>query len=58
MLYLAQHYDKENKFTFDPVKEADDYSELLQWVFFAHGGKAITVPNECHNLIVVKVLAL
>ncbi|KZV73688.1 glutathione S-transferase [Peniophora sp. CONT] len=38
LLYLAQYYDKENKFTFDSVKEADDYSEMLQWIFFAHGG--------------------
>ncbi|KDQ10246.1 hypothetical protein BOTBODRAFT_178280 [Botryobasidium botryosum FD-172 SS1] len=36
LLYLAEHYDKERKFTFDPV--SDDYSEALQWIFFAHGG--------------------
>lgn len=35
LLYLAQHYDKENKFWFDIAKEADDYSEMLQWIFFA-----------------------
>ena len=34
LLYLAQHYDKENRFTFDPVKEPNDYSEMLQWMFF------------------------
>ncbi|KAI0035338.1 glutathione S-transferase-like protein [Vararia minispora EC-137] len=38
LLYLAQHYDKEKRFTFDPVTEPDDYSEMLQWIFFAHGG--------------------
>ncbi|KZV73689.1 glutathione S-transferase-like protein [Peniophora sp. CONT] len=38
LLYLAQHYDKEKKFTFDAEKEANDYSEMLQWIFFAHGG--------------------
>jgi len=38
LLYLQQHYDKENKFGFDPVTEANDYSETLQWIFFAHGG--------------------
>jgi len=37
-LYLAQHYDKEFKFSFDPVNEADSYSEALQWTFFIHGG--------------------
>jgi len=36
LLYLAQHYDKERKFSFDPA--SDDYNEALQWIFFAHGG--------------------
>ncbi|KAG9126468.1 glutathione S- transferase, nitrogen catabolite repression regulator [Ceratobasidium sp. 392] len=38
LLYLAQYYDKENKFSYDPVKDADLYSEQLQWIFFTHGG--------------------
>ncbi|EPQ51010.1 glutathione S-transferase [Gloeophyllum trabeum ATCC 11539] len=38
LLYLVQHYDKDLEFGFDPVKEPDDYSEQLQWLFFAHGG--------------------
>ncbi|GBE79238.1 glutathione S-transferase C-terminal-like protein [Sparassis latifolia] len=38
LLYLQQHYDKENKFGFDKDKDADNYSEMLQWIFFAHGG--------------------
>ncbi|THH06807.1 hypothetical protein EW146_g9500 [Bondarzewia mesenterica] len=38
LLYLEQHYDKERRFSFDPVKEANDYSEMLQWIFFVHGG--------------------
>jgi len=36
LLYLAQHYDKEHKFSFDP--SSDEYNEALQWIFFAHGG--------------------
>jgi len=36
LLYLAQHYDKEWKFSFDPA--SDEYNEALQWIFFAHGG--------------------
>lgn len=35
LIYLAQHYDKKKRFTFDPVTELDDYSEMLQWLFFA-----------------------
>jgi glutathione S-transferase len=35
LLYLAQHYDKEHKFWFNPEQEANSYSELLQWLFFA-----------------------
>lgn len=35
LLYLQQHYDKENRFGFDKDKEPNDYSEQLQWIFFA-----------------------
>jgi len=38
LLYLAQHYDKGHKVWFDAEKEPDHYSEMLQWIFFAHGG--------------------
>jgi len=40
LLYLGQHHDKDFKFSFDPVKQPDDYSEMLQWIFFTHGGLA------------------
>lgn len=33
LLYLAEHYDKERKFSFDPA--TDDYNEALQWILFA-----------------------
>ncbi|EUC54615.1 glutathione S-transferase, carboxy-terminal domain protein, putative, partial [Rhizoctonia solani AG-3 Rhs1AP] len=32
------HYDKERKFSYDPVQDPDLYSEQLQWIFFTHGG--------------------
>lgn len=35
LLYLAQHYDKEKRFWFDAATDPDDYSEMLQWIFFA-----------------------
>lgn len=38
LLYLAQHYDKDHKFSYDPATEPDLYSEQLQWIFFTHGG--------------------
>jgi len=38
LLYLEQHYDKEKTFAFDPVRQPDEYSEMLQWIFWAHGG--------------------
>jgi len=38
LLYIAQHFDKDNKFSRDPVKDPKGYSEELQWLFFAHGG--------------------
>ena len=34
LVYLAQHFDKENKFSHDPVKDTKGYSEELQWLFF------------------------
>jgi len=38
LLYLSQHYDPEHKLWFDAVNQPADYSEMLQWIFFAHGG--------------------
>ncbi|KAJ3999542.1 glutathione S-transferase C-terminal-like protein [Lentinula boryana] len=38
LLYLQQHYDKENNFGWDPKENPDEYSQSLQWIFFAHGG--------------------
>jgi len=35
LLYLSQHYDPEHKFWFDVTKQPEDYSEMLQWIFFA-----------------------
>jgi len=38
LLYLSQHYDKEKKLVFQADTQPDDWSEMLQWIFFAHGG--------------------
>ncbi|KAI0373748.1 glutathione S-transferase C-terminal-like protein [Pilatotrama ljubarskyi] len=38
LLYLAQHYDTQRKFAFDPQTRPEDWSEMLQWIFFTHGG--------------------
>jgi len=38
LLYLAHNYDKDFKFWYNPVSNPNEYSELLQWLFFAHGG--------------------
>ncbi|KAH7096434.1 glutathione S-transferase [Auriculariales sp. MPI-PUGE-AT-0066] len=40
LLYLARKFDTEHKFSFDPVKDVKEWSELEQWIFFAHGGLA------------------
>ena len=34
LLYLSQHYDPEYKLWFDAAKHPEDYSEMLQWIFF------------------------
>lgn len=38
LLYLAHNYDKDQKFWYDPITHPKEYSEILQWIFFAHGG--------------------
>ncbi|OJT08078.1 Disulfide-bond oxidoreductase YfcG [Trametes pubescens] len=38
LLYLAQHYDTLRTFAADPQADAETYSEVLQWLFFTHGG--------------------
>ncbi|KAI1794868.1 glutathione S-transferase C-terminal-like protein [Ganoderma leucocontextum] len=38
MLYLEQHYDTQLKFSFDAQTRPNEYSEMLQWIFFTHGG--------------------
>ena len=38
LLYLAATFDKENQFGYDPRENPKEYSEMLQWMFFAHGG--------------------
>ncbi|KAF8634269.1 hypothetical protein AX17_004226 [Amanita inopinata Kibby_2008] len=50
LLYLVQHYDKHQRFGFDPVKHSDDYSELLQWLFFVHGGLG-PMQGQSHHFL-------
>ena len=38
LLYLAQHKDTEHRFWFKPDEQPEDYSEMLQWIFFAVSG--------------------
>ncbi|KAF8964194.1 glutathione S-transferase [Flammula alnicola] len=38
LLYLAQRCDSEDRFWFDPARQPEDYSIMLQWMFWAHGG--------------------
>lgn len=35
LLYLAQQFDTESKFSRHPTKDPKGYSEELQWLFFA-----------------------
>ncbi|KAF9465391.1 glutathione S-transferase [Collybia nuda] len=38
LLYLAQQYDKDHKFWFNPSTNLKEHSEMMQWMFFTHGG--------------------
>lgn len=42
-LWLAEHVDKENKFSFEDPFE---HSEALSWVFFGHGGVGESVREK------------
>jgi len=44
LLYLVQHYDKTHSFWFDPEKDPNTYSEMLQWIFFAVRTRSISIP--------------
>ncbi|KAF8221041.1 glutathione S-transferase [Tricholoma matsutake] len=57
LLYLEQHYDKKLAFSFDPVKQSNDYSEMLQWMFWTHGGLGPMAgqANHFHSFAPVKI---
>jgi len=38
LVYLAATFDKNNEFGFDSKADPKGYSEVLQWIFYAHGG--------------------
>lgn len=38
LLYLEQHYDPLLKFSYDATTQPEEYSQMLQWIFFTHGG--------------------
>jgi len=38
LLYLADVYDTKRIFSYHPINEPKEYSVMLQWIFFAHGG--------------------
>ncbi|KAI0799587.1 glutathione S-transferase [Irpex lacteus] len=38
LIYLAQVFDKERKFSQDPSKDLAAWAEEQSWIFFAHGG--------------------
>jgi glutathione S-transferase len=54
LLYLADHYDKDKRFFFDSQTSPNDYSEMLQWIFFAHGGVGPMQGGLCpHHIRII-----
>ena len=47
LLYLQQHYDKDNKFAFDKDTDPDNWSEMLQWIFFAVSRRYLMISFLC-----------
>lgn len=43
--YILRHYDRDRKFWPDAEKDPNDYSQMLQWLFF---GENLT--NLCQTL--------
>ncbi|KAG6841970.1 hypothetical protein C0991_004461 [Blastosporella zonata] len=59
LLYLEEHYDPERVFTFDPVKEPNEYSEMLQWIFWAGSSEFVAgYTDETERLYGVLELRL
>ncbi|KAJ7288442.1 glutathione S-transferase [Mycena rebaudengoi] len=48
LLYLQQHYDKENRFSFAPG--SDESNEVLQWMFWANAGLGPMMGQAGHFL--------
>lgn len=42
LLYLARHYDKEGKLSFNEQTEEKEYSEMVQWMFFVVSPSCVT----------------
>ncbi|KAF5352255.1 hypothetical protein D9757_012512 [Collybiopsis confluens] len=38
LLYLQEYYDPDNKFGWDVKESPNEYTEMIQWMLFAHGG--------------------
>ena len=55
LLYIAATFDKGNKFGFDPKESPREYSEVLQWLFFAHGGVGPMQGQANHFTFVAKM---
>lgn len=53
LLYLAQQFDKDHKFSANPVANPKEYSEELQWMFFTvsryYLNSAIVLNNKQHG---------
>ncbi|KAJ7212203.1 glutathione S-transferase [Mycena pura] len=49
LLYLQQYYDKEGRFSFDPVKQPNENSEVLQWMFWTNAGLWTSIAGHFLN---------
>ncbi len=58
LVYLAQKYDKDLKFSHDPKADPKGYSEELQWLFFAVRFFSLGVSFICDTNLVHSTAAL
>ncbi|KAI0798569.1 glutathione S-transferase [Irpex lacteus] len=48
LVYLAQVYDKDRKFSKDPVTDTGAWAEEQSWLFFTHGGLGPMAGQAAH----------
>lgn len=58
LLYLADEFDIDRKFSFDPQTDKKSYSEMLQWMFFIVNTRCCSPTNDMLLNLIFSMQAL